>query len=244
MLARGMAQAFEGYPDEAREMLDDLNDNISTAIEGTYRMRYLIANAAVTALVVVLLTGLLSLLGSGAIPVGEKNWFPFTADVVERYAKLGILGAVGAFLSVSMGIKQIKIDVELRVSEHVWTGGSRIVIGVIGAMVIGLTLDSKFLSPSFGNEVSAPVHYLLAFIAGFSETFVPNTLRRVRSKTGGRRRSQENGHRNKRAGAITRQRLRRRGTGLRHQHCPAALCLACKKKNRWGDRPTGCTPPP
>lgn len=63
--------------------------------------------------------------------------------------------------------------------QHFYAGRTRIIIGVIGALAIGLALGSRFLSPGFGSELNVPVYYFLAFIAGFSETLVPNALRRA-----------------------------------------------------------------
>ena len=175
MLARGMAQAFEGEPEGALVVLQTVAQRLTTMIEGYYRRRYISWNAVSLVLVLSALFILLLLLPSLAI----ERWFPFDLAVVDRYSRLMMFGALGAFLSMSIGARRLSIDVELSVSEHAYAGIARILIGVIGALVIGLALDSRFLSPGFGNEPGLPVLYFLAFIAGFSETLVPNTLARA-----------------------------------------------------------------
>lgn len=175
MLARCMAQAFEGHPDRALAVLKVVTTRMEAAIEGRYRMYYVAANAAA---LIVLLSALLTLIFF--LPtLKEFEFFTFDIAEIDKYARLAIFGALGAFLSVSIGIRKIFFDVDVRPREHLYAGGSRIIIGVLGALVVGLALDSKFLSPGFGNDLAMPVFYLLTFVAGFSETLVPNTLRRV-----------------------------------------------------------------
>lgn len=174
-LARLMAQAFDSDTENAKRIIEGLETRMSAAIASHLRMKYVLANACVMiALVVALLCVLF------ALPhVSGLAGFPFTEANVEKYAKLSILGALGAFLSVSIGIRKIQVERTVRPLEHIWTGGARIVIGVIGAMFLGLALDAKLLAPGFGAEPTLWVFYLLAFLAGFSESIVPNTLRKT-----------------------------------------------------------------
>ena len=113
-----------------------------------------------------------------------------SVSMFSFYINLFALGALDAFLSVSLGIQRIKIERGLTRREQIYTGAVRTIIGVIGALVIGLAIESKFITSSFGSPVSPPVFYLLALLAGFSESFVPNTLRRAEAAAD--RQTQEN----------------------------------------------------
>jgi hypothetical protein len=144
-------------------------------------MKYASATAGALIFIVIVLLVLVSSLHY----FKHFDWFPLDAAALSTYSKLSIFGAIGAFLSVSLGIQQIRIDVDLDAWQHFYAGCTRVIIGVIGALAIGLALDSRFLSPGFGSELNAPVYYFyyfLAFVAGFSETLVPNALRRANRK--------------------------------------------------------------
>ena len=170
MLARCMAQAFEGHAEQALLVLQRVETCMASIIRGYDRMKYATATAGALIFVVIVLLMLVSSLHH----FKDVDWFPLDVAALAKYAKLSMLGAIGAFLSVSLGIRRIWIDVDLDAWQHFYAGCSRIIIGVIGALAIGLALDSRFLSPGFGRDLKLPVDHFLAFIAGFSETLVPN----------------------------------------------------------------------
>lgn len=179
MLARCMAQAFEGHAESAKPVLQRIEGRMAAIITGHYKMKYIYANALSLIAILALLLVLIFLW-----PAFEgAKWFPFNTGVLVTYSKFAVFGAIGAFLSVSIGIRKIEIDTKLQSWEHMYAGSSRIIIGVIGALVIGLALESKLLSPGFGSKLDPTVYYLLAFVAGFSETLVPNALRRAEQRT-------------------------------------------------------------
>jgi len=103
---------------------------------------------------------------------------------------------------VLTGIRSVDLDLNLTKWEHVFSGATRIMIGVIGALVIGLALDSRLIDPTFGfheTAVSAAqppgalgaldkhvaMYLIFAFLAGFSESLVPNLLRKSEQTAGG-----------------------------------------------------------
>jgi uncharacterized protein (TIGR00725 family) len=174
-LARATSQAFDSDSEGAAKLLRGLEQRMLRSIQSSLRVKYVGWNAGAFFLFELVLVGILF-----GLPHMKTNpLFPFSIDVLDFYTKLSMLGALGAFLSVSIGISRISVERDIRRWENAYTGAVRIAIGVIGAIIIGLALDSKFLSPGFGNDLGVPVYYLLAIVAGFSESFVPNTLRRA-----------------------------------------------------------------
>jgi len=192
--AWALALAFENEEaaaaGEPKDILTRVDARLRSLVRSHYRKKYCMANLAAFVAVEVALIAV-AILGNF-----------LTESVLHRYAIYGCFGALGAFLSVITGIRSIDIDLNLSRWEHVFAGATRIFIGVVGAIVIGLALDSRLIDPTFGNssaaagtptgnasaaastptdgavEVRFALKLILAFIAGFSESLVPNLLRR------------------------------------------------------------------
>lgn len=108
--------------------------------------------------------------------------------------KVVVCGALGAFLSVCLSIQQLEIDPETPRKVNRISGITRLVIGMSAGLVVylaigaGLVLaDGLSLEVADGEQLSAKVTagiLLLAVVAGFSEGFVPNILRRVGGDNG------------------------------------------------------------
>jgi hypothetical protein len=182
--AWALALAFENEEaaaaGEPKDILTRVDARLRSLVRSHYRKKYCMANLAAFVVVELALIAL-AILG---------NFLYAAENVFHRYAIYGCFGALGAFLSVTTGIRSIDIDINLSRWEHVFAGATRILIGVVGAIVIGLALDSRLIDPTFGNapadantppgalEARFALKLILAFIAGFSESLVPNLLRR------------------------------------------------------------------
>jgi hypothetical protein len=192
-IAWALAQAFEDETsppsDKPKEILARVDARLRSLVKSHYRKRYVLANLAAFAVIEVILI---------LLAIGFGHWWtlPESLSALHRYAIYGACGALGAFLSVITGIRSIDVDIDLKKWEHIFAGATRILIGVVGALVIGLALDSKFIDPTLGGEPStSPVNgsldrrlalYLMfAFIGGFSESLVPNLLRKGEQTAGG-----------------------------------------------------------
>ena len=194
VIARSVAQAFDGRPDEAGKQLEELRSKMEASVASRRRMNYVKANGLGCLLIVSALVALSSLIcvtdslrGLGWYPFSlltSIDLFPFDRSVVELYLKLFILGALGALLSVSVGIKKIQIPDETTHLENRWTGAARILIGVLGAMFMGLTFDAGLFLANINSASEVPTYYVFAFLAGFSETLVPNALRSTEQSAG------------------------------------------------------------
>jgi hypothetical protein len=126
---------------------------------------------------------------------------PEHVQAIPHYALFGAMGGLGAFLSVMIGGRSMDVNLDLKGWEHAHAGVTRIIIGVISAWVVGLALNSTLINPTFGqlageagtqNASGLPplppgmaMYLILAFLAGFSESLVPNLLRRGEQAAGG-----------------------------------------------------------
>jgi len=187
-----LAQAFEDEATPAsekpKEILARVDARLRSLVKSHYRKKYVLANlAAFAGIEIILIT----------LAIGFAHWWTVPASsVLHRYAMYGACGALGAFLSVITGVRSIDVDIDLKKWEHIFAGATRILIGVVGALVIGLALDSKFIDPTLGGQQPTStgggsldrvlaLYLMFAFIGGFSESLVPNLLRKGEQTAGG-----------------------------------------------------------
>jgi hypothetical protein len=174
---------------QAKELLTSIDARLRTLAKSHVRKRYLEANLFAFIAVELLL------ISSALLLWWKEDDFIGNAMALYRYGIYGAFGALGAFLSVITGIRSIDFDIDLKTWEHAFAGVTRILIGVIGAIVMGLALDSHLIDPTFGRPVTVsrqPVEFdqtlalrcILTFVAGFSETLVPSLLRKAEKSSG------------------------------------------------------------
>lgn len=126
-------------------MLTRVDARLRSLVKSSYRRRYAISNLAAFGVITASLIALALIFGMIWEPQG-------VLAVLPRYAVYCAFGALGAFLSVLTRIRLIEFDLDLNTWEHAFSGATRILIGVIGAIVVGLALDSNFMDPTFGGN--------------------------------------------------------------------------------------------
>lgn len=191
-IARAIMLALEDKAEDARSILNHLRARLVSMrnIEG--RASYL--GACMGSMLIALIALVVVSLAAGA----EEAWLKSTIvpllgpDLL--LLKVVVCGALGAFLSVCLSIQQLEIDAETPRKVNRISGITRLVIGMAGGLVVylaigaGLVLsDGLSLEVPDGQQLSAKVTagiLLLALVAGFSEVFVPNILRRVGGDNG------------------------------------------------------------
>jgi hypothetical protein len=193
-LCWALALAFEdsGNPpsEEPKQILTRVDARLRSLVKSHYRKKYVLANlAAFIAIEFVLICF------AAALEVRQLN--AGHLPILHHYAIYAAFGALGAFLSVITGIRSIDLDINLKTWEYAFAGATRISIGVIGALVVALALDSKFIDPTFGSpphslepgagnlQRHVAIYLLLTFVGGFSESLVPNLLRRAEQASAG-----------------------------------------------------------
>jgi hypothetical protein len=87
--------------------------------------------------------------------------------------------SIGGFLSVAKDIKKIQIDS----SDFGWFqfiyGSVRILISMFSGLVIYILIRSELIFPELNRQENIFVICVLAVVAGFSETFLPNLLQKI-----------------------------------------------------------------
>jgi hypothetical protein len=126
------------------------------------RLQYQIAGAAIVLLLLVLL------LSTYIVPRMQTEFVPVL-----------LCGAIGGFLSVSIGLRKLKIDPHADWRTNAQAGISRIVIAMLASVFMYFAMEAGLLFSALQQEASSFGVYAASVIAGFSETLIPNAIRRV-----------------------------------------------------------------
>jgi hypothetical protein len=160
--------ALEGDQACAEELLNEIKTNIRNIRVSWARFLYLIY-ASVSA---ILLCGL-------AVAGYSQGW------ATEQFAGLwlaGGAGAVGAFFSIAVAIRNRTVLPDLRWLDNLADAVLRIVIGVIAAVMLTLLLRAGVVKSDLLAEsgklgtANLELALVVAFVAGFLERLVPDLL--------------------------------------------------------------------
>jgi hypothetical protein len=106
----------------------------------------------------------------------------FESAVQLRYLDVLMFGALGAFFSVSIGLKDVRVNHSLTLAEMIYAGIIRVPIGILAASVVILTVEGGWFPTAADQAINPWLFCLLGFIAGFSELFVPNMLKQMETR--------------------------------------------------------------
>lgn len=100
------------------------------------------------------------------------------SDYLFPYTKLMLYGGLGGFISVTISVKKLSLDISFYNWSHSVYGIFRIILAVICALVSYLLIKSGFIFSNLDND-NMFIIYLFAVMAGFSETLIPNVLKQI-----------------------------------------------------------------
>jgi hypothetical protein len=174
-VAAALRVYLEGDPSSAHVNLEQVKQEIIEERTSVARFLYLIA-AFVTASILFLL------FLSFSQPWFHDHIYKFSAEAQPVWFAARA-GAVGAFFSVTIGIRGRTILTNLRWQENLSDAVLRVVTGVIAAGALILVLRSGVISTFKIGEASFSVGQyswnlavIIAFLSGFSERLVPELL--------------------------------------------------------------------
>jgi len=175
-VARAIALCLDNLGDEAKAVLAFLEHKVLRLKQNEHRMIYLMACFGVMFFYSLIV-------GISTYQSAIDSFSTIQAPVLRAT----VFGAIAGFFSVSIGIRDIEFDLDARWFLTLAYGMTRIMIAVIAALFVYLALTSgivftsyNYTSASAGTQERA-VLYVLAFLSGFSERFVPNVLAKFES---------------------------------------------------------------
>lgn len=107
--------------------------------------------------------------------------YKFIPEIIPHFYMM-TYASIGGFLSVAKDIKKIQIES----SEFGWFqffyGGIRILTAMFSGLIVYVLIQSKLVFPVLTEEGNGYAIAVIAFLSGFSETFLPNLLKQVENK--------------------------------------------------------------
>jgi hypothetical protein len=183
-MASGIAQSLMGNPSEAKAILAAASDRLEKKLQNRGRVKYFLSCLFATLAI------------SSAVYITGFHLTPSDDGTVDGWVKeivvAMVVGSLGALLSTSIGLRDLRVDVFVDWRMHFLYGALRVLVGVLGALTLFLAVKSGIAlgaivtdggTPSgVGDNPAEPLDlYKLAFIsvlAGFSERLVPSLLDR------------------------------------------------------------------
>ncbi|WP_193180009.1 hypothetical protein [Nisaea sediminum] len=183
--ARGIAQALDGQPDEGRKTIADLSQRLAKRFGNVLRVLYF----SICALAALEITVALAIYTDGMTPAHTDTILGLQTFQLSVAA---VMGCLGALLSTAIGLRGLAIDPAASLTINITYAVQRMLVGILGAVVLHITLKSGIVSALIGTAQITPGEdsaiYKLAFmslLAGFSERLVPNLLEKSTEKFGG-----------------------------------------------------------
>lgn len=178
-MARAIALALREKYDESNEVMDDLIRRLENLRLLHARFQYQIGAIVSTFALILVFILLLTL----------NLYYPESKFVQFGERIFGVLSfsALGGYLSIAIGIKQLQIETESGVRMNGFAGANRIFIAICASIFSFSAIEANIILGSYSNLEFGPsseirndyLFYTVAFLTGFSERLIPNILRKI-----------------------------------------------------------------
>lgn len=180
--ADALVMALEGHVDDAYDALAEVKRDVLEDRTSWARFLYLIFSGVFVMAVIGIVYLATHRLSATSLSIFDCNVWPLYLA--------GAAGAIGAFFSIAIAIHNRTILTDQNLRDNFADAFLRILIGVLSAVVLMCLLQADIVAfPSFmDDDKQACFHYSwqailsIAFIAGFSERFIPDLLARSEMK--------------------------------------------------------------
>lgn len=157
-------ETIEGNTENANKICDKIIDRIELYKSNIGRFYYLL-----TCLSIVIIALTISFL---------LKKYKFIPEIIPQFYIM-TYAAIGGFLSIAKDIKKINIDSSDFGWFQIFYGATRILISMFSGLIIYVLVKSEQVLPSLNSYDNIYIVCILAIAAGFSETLIPNLLKRI-----------------------------------------------------------------
>lgn len=169
--ARAIANALSGNHDLAIDILAFVEARLIARRRTQGQFLYLLTCTVILAIVML-------------IVFAHEYWIALSIDFwpYRELVRVAACGTIGGFISVAIGIRKLDVDPDTRWWVNAFYGFIRLTIAFLSAVVLYFLIKGKLIfEPLFTETSDQAVFTLYAFAvaAGFSETFIPNILRKT-----------------------------------------------------------------
>ncbi len=95
---------------------------------------------------------------------------------------ISTFGSFGGLISVSIKVNKLEVEIFNRSNTQIWLGISRIFIAIISSLIVFVLIKANIIFGFIENIDNKYILYSMASLSGFSEYFIPNTLKQLESK--------------------------------------------------------------
>lgn len=170
-LGEALIRAFEGDYENAKKMVVLAKEYIFKRSVEQSRFLFLVSCGYTTSIALAILI-FFWLMRDFLIPsFGSTVFYTIVS---------ALMGSFGALLSVILRMGKLSLDFNASKQLHYLEGSSRIIAGVISALIITLCIQTGILLPTFGKIQTIHVAMILGgLIAGASERFAPSIINKL-----------------------------------------------------------------
>lgn len=104
--------------------------------------------------------------------------YSFIPEIIPHFYIM-TYASIGGFVSIAKDIKKIQIDASDFGLFQFFYGVIRILISMFSGLIIYVLIRSELILPELSKQENIFVICVLAVVAGFSETFLPNLLQKI-----------------------------------------------------------------
>lgn len=154
-----------------------INRDIKNDYENTMLGRNLYQSGAITLALIFIILALITYLARDSNFIKANHFIP-----VVLYA--ASFASIGGFISVSLKIKSLHTDRELKKKTYFFYGAERILLSMMAGVLVYFMLKGNIIFGFMNNssDISFSI-YVICALSGFSETLIPNTLRNLETKS-------------------------------------------------------------
>lgn len=170
-LGEALVRAFESDFENAHKMVEHAQDFILK--RNIEQSRYLfLTSCGISASITLLLSIILWLF--------RAFFISSIGDTVFYITLATLIGGIGALLSVILRLGKSNLDFNASKKLHYLEGASRVIAGMISALIISLCIKVQILLPIFTKIESTQIAMILGgLVAGASERFAPSIINKL-----------------------------------------------------------------
>lgn len=172
MVGEALARGLQGDFGNAKAMLNHAQAFVQARNEEISRTWFLEASSICCILILIIALIIIYCLKHGLL----------NSDIKFQLAISGSAGALGALLSVFQRLTKIPLDPTAGRKLHYYEGSARILTGVVAGWVSQLAVKLGLVLTILADK-GWPAIFIVGFIAGISERFLPSLIKQVETQS-------------------------------------------------------------
>jgi hypothetical protein len=175
--AHAIQAALEGNTEKAKKQFDEISKDALNEYQETQDGRLAYITGAIIVSAFVTFFALLVYVNKDAYCVTSNH-------ALANYIYASAFSTFGGLLSISINIRKLSIEKALGDCKYRIHGAIRQLISIFGGIAIVTMIKGDLIFSVVHSSGGENVYAILAFsfLAGFSENFVPNSLRKIETQ--------------------------------------------------------------